>query len=63
MQKLLKKYNLILNEKQQKKFEKFLELFLEKNAQINLSAIREKNEVIEKHFIDSLMLTKFVNMS
>ncbi|NUJ98131.1 16S rRNA (guanine(527)-N(7))-methyltransferase RsmG [Candidatus Gracilibacteria bacterium] len=63
MQKLLKKYNLILNEKQQKKFEKFLELFLEKNAQINLSSIREKDEVVEKHFIDSLMLTKFINLS
>ena len=63
MMELFKKYKITLSQKQTEKFEKFLELFLEKNAQINLSSIREKDEVVEKHFIDSLMLTKFINLS
>jgi 16S rRNA G527 N7-methylase RsmG len=29
---------------------------MEKNSHINLSAIREKDAIIEKHFVDSLML-------
>jgi 16S rRNA (guanine527-N7)-methyltransferase len=45
-----------------KKFEKFLEIFMEKNSQINLSAIRDKDWIIEKHFIDSIMLNVFVEL-
>ena len=62
MQELFKKYNIELEEKEQKKFEKFLEIFMEKNSQINLSAIREKDAIIEKHFIDSIMLNIFVEL-
>lgn len=32
---------------------------MEKNSQINLSAIRDKDGIIEKHFIDSIMLAVF----
>ena len=35
-------------------FERFLALFIEYNTHTNLSAIREQDEIIEKHFIDSL---------
>lgn len=40
----------------------FLPLFLEKNSQVNLSAIRDESGVIEKHFLDSLALAKFANL-
>jgi len=53
------KYNIPVSSEQLRKFELFLELFIEKNTQINLSAIREPDDIIVKHFIDSLMLTKF----
>ncbi|MBQ3572276.1 MAG: 16S rRNA (guanine(527)-N(7))-methyltransferase RsmG, partial [Clostridia bacterium] len=33
----------------------FCDTLLEKNKQFNLTAIREKQEVYEKHFVDSLM--------
>lgn len=56
MQKLLDKYHIELSEEERKKFEKFLEIFMETNSQINLSAIRDADWIIEKHFIDSLML-------
>jgi 16S rRNA G527 N7-methylase RsmG len=42
LQKLLKKYKIELNEKELLKFEKFLEIFIEKNSKINLSAIRDE---------------------
>jgi 16S rRNA (guanine527-N7)-methyltransferase len=41
------------------RFEKLLTLFLEKNSQINLSAIRTPEGVVEKHFVDSAMLLDF----
>ena len=62
MQELLKKYNIELEKKEQEKFEKFLDIFIEKNSQINLSAIRDKDWIIEKHFIDSIMLNAFVDL-
>ncbi len=61
MQELFKKYNLELEDHEIKKFEKFLEIFKEKNAQINLSAIRDDEGIIEKHFIDSIMLNIFLD--
>lgn len=62
MQKLLDKYSLELSEEELKKFEKFLEIFMETNSQINLSAIRDADGIIEKHFIDSLMLAVFMDV-
>ncbi len=60
MQKLFKKYSLELEDSEIKTFEKFLVIFKEKNSQINLSAIREDEAIIEKHFIDSIMLNIFI---
>jgi len=62
MKKLLEKYELNLTEKELSKFEKFLEIFIEKNSQINLSAIRDADGIIEKHFIDSIMLAIFYDV-
>lgn len=60
MKKLFKKYNIELSQEELEKFEKFLKIFKEKNSKINLSAIREDEEIIEKHFIDSIMLNIFL---
>jgi 16S rRNA (guanine527-N7)-methyltransferase len=62
MQQLLDKYHIELSPEELKKFERFLEIFMETNAQINLSAIRDKNDIIEKHFIDSLYLAAFYDL-
>jgi 16S rRNA (guanine527-N7)-methyltransferase len=61
MQETFKKYNLELDTPEIEKFEKFLKIFKEKNSQINLSAIREDDAIIEKHFVDSIMLNIFVD--
>lgn len=39
---------------QLEKFELLLRLFLAKNNQVNLSAIRDETGIIQRHFIDSL---------
>lgn len=62
MNELFKKYNIELTLEQEKKFKNFLEIFYQTNSQINLSSIRDKNSIIEKHFIDSIMLTKFCSI-
>ncbi|MBC7503476.1 16S rRNA (guanine(527)-N(7))-methyltransferase RsmG [Candidatus Gracilibacteria bacterium] len=43
-----------LSESELTQFEQFLSLFMEYNSHTNLSAIRERGDIIEKHFIDSL---------
>jgi len=62
MEKLLKKYNIELEKEELQKFEKFLKIFMEKNSEINLSGIRDKDWIIEKHFIDSIMLNVFIEL-
>lgn len=56
MLELFQKYDLELSPEEFQKFEKLLRIFMEKNSQINLSAIRDEAWIIEKHFVDSLML-------
>lgn len=41
---------------QLKQFERYMELLLEWNEKINLTAITEKNEILVKHFLDSVTL-------
>lgn len=40
-----------------------IELFLEINSQLNLSAIRDEEGVYTKHIMDSLELTKVLDLS
>ncbi|MCD5385245.1 16S rRNA (guanine(527)-N(7))-methyltransferase RsmG [Candidatus Gracilibacteria bacterium] len=62
MKELFKKYKIELEKDELEKFEKFLDIFMKKNSQINLSAIRDKDGIIEKHFIDSIMLNIFIEL-
>lgn len=43
------------------KFQTYEKLLLEWNEKFNLTAIKEENEVTEKHFIDSLFSLKYVD--
>ena len=38
-----------------------MKIFIEKNSQINLSAIRESEDIIKKHFVDSVFLNTFID--
>ena len=54
------KINIKLNDKQLEKFYNYMNLLIEWNEKINLTAITEPNEVIIKHFIDSLTASKYI---
>lgn len=51
-----------LSEKQIEQFMSYYRLLIEKNKVMNLTSITEFEEVVEKHFIDSLMLVKAVDL-
>lgn len=52
-----------LNEKQKSQFKRFYEILIEWNKVMNLTAITEYDEVVEKHFIDSLSVEKAVDLN
>lgn len=52
----LEKFNIALTEHQYSQFLEYYELLVETNKVMNLTAITEFDEVIEKHFLDSLSL-------
>lgn len=53
---------IILTDTQIAQFEKYYEMLIEKNKVMNLTAITEHDEVILKHFIDSVALGKYFNL-
>ena len=57
---LSKKINVKIDESMCKQFYQYMKLLLEWNEKINLTAITEENEVIIKHFIDSLTIFKYI---
>lgn len=52
-----------LTEKQVEHFLKYYEMLIEKNKVMNLTAITEYDEVIEKHFLDSISLCQVYDLS
>jgi len=55
---LFNNYNITLTEKQAEQFELYYALLIEWNQKFNLTAITEKQEVMIKHFLDSVLLQK-----
>lgn len=54
----LREYQLTLSEHQLEQFAIYYELLVETNRVMNLTAITEWEEVIEKHFLDSLAIVR-----
>lgn len=50
-----------LSETQAERFYNYMKLLIEWNNKINLTAITEEKEIITKHFIDSLIISKYIN--
>ena len=62
-EKSLEKLNIHLNEKQMFQFMKYYEMLIETNKVMNLTAITEYDEVVDKHFIDSLSLIQAIDLN
>lgn len=61
-EKDLGELDIILSDEQLGQFLTYYELLVEKNKVMNLTAITEFDEVLKKHFIDSLSLVKIFNL-
>lgn len=57
---MAKEYDIILSKEQQIQFYSYMELLLEWNQKMNLTAITDEEEVLSKHFIDSLTIMPYV---
>ena len=58
----LEKLSVTLSEQQLEQFELYYEMLIEKNKVMNLTAITEFDEVLEKHFLDSVALIRAVDL-
>ena len=56
----VKKIDIDINEEQINKFYDYMNLLIEWNKKINLTAITDYNEIILKHFVDSLTINKCI---
>ena len=60
LEKKVKQIEITLNENQEDDFYKYMELLLEWNEKINLTAITDPKEILLKHFIDSITISKYI---
>lgn len=60
--KKVKELSIVLNDKQIQQFEQYYNILFEWNKVMNLTAITEYEEVVEKHFLDSLTIVYAINM-
>ena len=62
--KLIEEYSnqlqIKLNEKQKEQFYNYMKLLIEWNEKINLTAIVDPKEIVLKHFVDSLTISKYI---
>ena len=56
----LKEINIEISDEQVKAFYDYMNLLLEWNQKINLTAITEQDDVILKHFVDCLTILKYI---
>ena len=61
-EKGLDEWNIQLTDKQKNQFLDYYEILTEWNTFMNLTAITEFQEVVTKHFLDSLSIVKAMDM-
>lgn len=60
---VLLQWGIPLSDLQQEQLLRYYEMLIEKNKVMNLTAITEFNDVLEKHFLDSIAVGQFVNLN
>ena len=60
---LLKDIDIVLNARQLEQFEIYFKFLVEYNENVNLTAITEEEEVYIKHFYDSLLMSKTLDLT
>ena len=62
-QRILEKWEIPFSSEQQEQFVTYYEMLVEKNKVMNLTAITEFDEVLDKHFLDSIALAQYVDLT
>lgn len=62
-QKILEKWEIPFSSEQQEQFVTYYKMLVEKNKVMNLTAITEFDEVLDKHFLDSIALARYVDLT
>lgn len=62
-EKYLAQLQIKLNEEQKEKFYTYMNMLIKWNEKINLTAIIEPEEIILKHFVDSLTISKYIKQN
>ena len=62
-QKILEKWEIPFSKEQQEQLITYYEMLVEKNKVMNLTAITEFEEVLDKHFLDSISLAQYVDLT
>ena len=60
LKQIFDKYNIPYSLKIEEKFDKFFQFLIEENNKMNLTAITEEQNVLIKHFLDSVLAEKFI---
>ncbi len=63
LKKCLEKWNIDIDDDKVRKFTRYYELLIEWNKKINLTSIVEKDDVVVKHFVDSIALIRFTDLT
>lgn len=63
LKKCAETLNIFLDDIMLTKFETFYEMLIETNKSLNLTAITEMHEVVLKHFIDSIVISNYIDLS
>lgn len=63
LKSVFEKHGFPLTDQQAQQFQLYYEMLVEKNKVMNLTAITEYKEVVVKHFLDSVYLAKYENLS
>ncbi|MBQ8519151.1 MAG: 16S rRNA (guanine(527)-N(7))-methyltransferase RsmG [Agathobacter sp.] len=58
-----KKISIVFTDKQLEQFRIYYEMLVEKNKVMNLTGITEWDEVLEKHFLDSISLIRAIDLN
>lgn len=61
MKDYFEKSGIYITEDQIRKFESYYELLIRWNDKINLTSITDWNQVVKKHFLDSVIISKYIS--
>ncbi|MCI1966642.1 MAG: 16S rRNA (guanine(527)-N(7))-methyltransferase RsmG [Oscillospiraceae bacterium] len=57
-----KQYGISVSSRQAEQFQLYLELLSEWNQKMNLTALKEPDDIEEKHFLDSILVLKYLSV-